>query len=224
MVVVNIYNFGMAKKVKVTPKELKKPDRFREFIAKAIIITSENHRKILIVFGAILIVIAGALIGVIINERYGLAANSLFSEAMASYQKENYEEALNKFISLKKEYPRADISKIALFYAALINYNTENYDEAINLLNDFLKSGVKDPMLNDAAYLTLGTASFDNGNLQQAIDYLSKLDKEKNPYRNQAKLHIAFSLEKLGKSSEAEAIYKQLQNRESGNDLKLQVQ
>lgn len=214
----------MAKKVKVTPKELKKPDRFREFIAKALVITSENYRIILIVFAAVIIVLAGALIGVFIHERRELAANSLFREAMTSYQKENYEEALSKFLSLEKEYPRANVSKIALFYAALINYNTGKYDEAINLLNDFLKSGVKDPMLKDAAYLTLGTASFDKGNWQQAIDYLSNLDKEHNPYRNQAKLHIAFSLEKLGKSSEAEAIYKQLQNKDSSNDLKLQVQ
>ncbi len=214
----------MAKKVKVTPKELKKLDRFREFIANAFIITSENYKKILIVFAAVIIVLTGALIGVLIHERKELAANSLFREAVTSYQKENFEEALSKFLSLEKEYPKASLSKIALFYAALINYNTGKYDQAINLLNDFLKSGVKDPMLKDAAYFTLGKASFDKGNWKQAIDYLSKLDNGHNPYKNQAEPRIAFSLKKLGKSSEAEEIYKQLQNKDSSNNLKLQVQ
>jgi TolA-binding protein len=213
----------MAKKVKLTPKELKKPDRFREFIAKGVFVVSENYRKILLAFGLIIIALTGALIGTIIHERNKLAVNSLFREAMVSYQKENYEEALSRFLSLKKEYPKADVTKIALFYAALINYNTGKYEEAINLFNDFLKSGVKDQMLKDAAYLNLGTASFDMGNWQQAIDYLSKLDKKNNPYRNQAKLQIALSLEKLGKKREAEAIYKELY-KDSANDLKLQVQ
>jgi hypothetical protein len=214
----------MSKKVKVTPKELKKPDRFREFIAKGIFSLSENYRKILIGFGVIIIALAGALIGITIKERKELAVNSLFKEAMVSYQKENYEEALSKFMTLKKEYPKADVSRIAVFYSALINYNMGKHDEAINLLNDFLKSGVKDQMLKDAAYLNLGVASFDMGNWQQAIDYLSKLDKDNNPYRNQAKLQIALSLEKLGKNREAEAIYKELYNKDSANPLKVDIQ
>jgi tetratricopeptide (TPR) repeat protein len=113
------------------------------------------------------------------------------------------------------------VSKIALYYAAEINYNMGKYDESISLLNDFLRSGVKDEMLVDAAYLTLGMASFNKGNWQQAIDYSSKLDKEGNPYRDQAKLHIALSLEKLGKFSEAEEIHKQLLDIHSGNDFQL---
>ncbi len=214
----------MSKKVKITPKELKKPDRFREFIAKAIFSVSENYRKILIGFGVIIIALAGALIGISINERKDLAMNSLFREAMVSYQKGNNEEALSKFMTLKREYPKADVSRIALFYSALINYNMGKHDEAINLLNDFLKSGVKDQMLKDAAYLNLGAASFDMGNWQQTIDYLSKLDKDNNPYRNQAKLQIALSLEKLGKNREAEAIYRELYNKDSANPLKVDIQ
>jgi TolA-binding protein len=215
----------MSRTVKFTPKELKKPDRFRESVAKAIFIISENYKKLLIALGIIIIALAGILIGIIIQERSELAVNSFFRKAMSSYQEGKYDEALNKFLALIKEYPNADVSKIALFYAAIINYNSGKYDNAISLFNDFIKSDVKDQMLKDAAYLNIGTASFDKGNWKEAIDYLSKLDKKNNPYRNQAKLYIALSLEKLGKNSEAETIYKELYNNQNlSNDLKFDVQ
>jgi TolA-binding protein len=217
----------MAEKVKITQKELKKPDRFREAIADAIVFASENYRKILTVFGAAILILVVVFVAIAILERRELSANSEFTEALKRYKVansgQNSQEALNRFLEVDKKYPRADISKVALYYAAEINYNMGRYDDAIKLLSDLIKSGPKNQIVVDAAYLRLGTAFFNKGNWQLAIDYLSKVDKEGNPHRNQAELYIALSLEKLGKSDEAEKMYKQLLSG-SDNDLKLQVQ
>jgi hypothetical protein len=217
----------MTRIIKISQKELKKPDKFKEFFANVLGLVSDNYPKILAVVGVIIVILAGAFAMTTIHERRDLGANSKFTEAIKSYLKTDSEtasqETLNKFLALKKEYPQAEISKIALYYSANINYNMGKYDEAIKLLKDFLKSGVKDQLLVDAAYLTIGTANFSKGNWQQAMDYLTKLDNEGNPYRNQAKFYIALSLERLGKISEAEKIYGQLLNNGSNNDLKLQV-
>lgn len=217
----------MAEKVKITQKELKKPDRFREAIADAIVFASENYRKILTVFGAAILMLVVVFVAIAILERRELSANSEFTEALKRYKEansgQNSQEALNRFLEVDKKYPRSDISKVALYYAAEINYNMGRYDDAIKLLSDLIKSGPKNQIVVDAAYLRLGTAFFNKGNWQLAINYLSKVDKEGNPHRNQAELYIALSLEKLGKSDEAEKMYKQLLSG-SDNDLKLQVQ
>lgn len=217
----------MAEKVKITQKELKKPDRFREAIADAIVFASENYRKILTVFGAAILILVVVFVAIAILERRELSANSEFTEALKRYKEansgQNSQEALNRFLEVDKKYPRSDISKVALYYAAEINYNMGRYDDAIKLLSDLIKSGPKNQIVVDAAYLRLGTAFFNKGNWQLAINYLSKVDKEGNPHRNQAELYIALSLEKLGKSDEAEKMYKQLLSG-SDNDLKLQVQ
>ena len=217
----------MPRNVKITPKEIKKPDRFRESLANAIFFASENYRKILVAFGVAILILAVVFVVNNILERRDLGANSEFAEAMKGYMgggsPEDSEKTVNKFLDIRKKYPRAEVSKVALYYAAEIDYDMGKYDESISLLNNLLKSGVKDQMLLDASYLRLGTANFMKGNWQQTIDYLSKLDKEGNPYRDQAKLYIALSLEKLGKFSESEKTYKQILNSPD-NNLKLQVE
>jgi tetratricopeptide (TPR) repeat protein len=211
------YNFSMAQKVKVTRKEIKKPDKFREAVTNAVVLVSDNYKKILLVFGGSIVILIGAFAIISFFEKHNLEANSKFKEAMADYTRGNYEEALGKFLAIRTEYPKAEVSKIALYYAGAINYDMGKYDESTKLLDDLLSSGVKDEMLKDATYLTLGLSNFNKGNWQQAIDYLSKLDKEESPYVNQAKLHIGLSLEKLGKYSEAEKIYKEMLDKTPSN-------
>jgi hypothetical protein len=217
----------MAEKVRITQKELKKPDKFREAIADTIVFVSENYKKILAAFGIVILILIVAFVAIAILERRDLSANSEFTEAIKSYTEEgsgqNHQEALNKFLDISKKYPRSGISKVALYYAAEINYNMGKYDEAIKLFNDLIKSGSKNQIVVDAAYLRLGTANFNKGNWQQAVDYLSKLDKEGNPYRDQAELYIGQSLEKLGKSGEAEKMYRQILSG-SDNNMRLQIQ
>lgn len=217
----------MAEKIKITQKELKKPDRFREAIADAIVFASENYKKMLVIFGAAVFILVVTFVAIAILERRELSANSEFTEAIKIYSAsdsgQNSEEALNKFLDVNKKYPRSNISKIALYYAAEINYNMGKYDEAIKLLKDLIKSGPKNQIVTDAAYLRLGTAYYNKGDWRQAVDYLSNLDKEGNPYRDQAELYVAQSLEKLGKSGEAEKMYKQLLSGPE-NDMKFQIQ
>lgn len=217
----------MAEKVKITQKELKKPDKFREAIADAIVFASENYKKILAAFGTVTIILVVAFVVIAILERRDLSANSELTEAIRIYtggdSGQNSQDALNKFLDINKKYKRSGISKVALYYAAEINYNMGNYDEAIKLLNNLIKSGPTNQIVVDATYLRLGAASFNKGDWQQAIDYLSKLDKKGNPYRDQAELYIAQSLEKLGKPGEAEKMYKQILSG-SDNDLRLQIQ
>ncbi len=214
----------MSKKVKITQKELKGPDRFREAISNAVVFISDNYKKLLYALGGVIIILVAAFVVISIFESQKNEASSKFKEALDSYDNGKSEEALGKFLAIRNEYPDADISKISLYYAATINYDMGKYDESIRLLNDFLSSDVKDQTLRDAAYLTHGLSSFNEGKWQEAIDNLSKLDKVGSPYENQAKLHIGLSLEKLGRYSEAEKIYREILSKQSGDSQGLRVE
>ncbi len=214
----------MSKKVKFTQKELKSPDRFREAISNAIVFISENYKKLLIALGGFIIIVIAAFIVATIFEKQKAEASSKFKSAIDSYNDGKLSESLEKFLATKNEYPDAEISKIALYYAATVNYDMGKYDESKKLLNDFLSSDVKDKTVRDAAYLTLGLSSFNEGKWQEAIDNLSKLDKSGSPYEKQAKLHIGLSNEKLGRYSEAENIYREILREQSDGNQGLRVQ
>ncbi len=213
----------MSRKIKVTQKELKSPDKFREAVSNTIIFLSDNYKKILLViFVAIIIAV---ITFVLINrlEKKNLEANAEFSEASKIYGNGNSEEALSKFLAVREKYPDTRIASIALYYAGSINYELGNYEQSISQLNDFMNSDLNDQMLRDAAYLTLGLSSFNLGKWQEAIEYLSELNNDGGPYENQAKLHIGMSLEKLGRSDEAEEIYKRILNEQTANNPGLRV-
>jgi len=214
----------MPKRVKLSQKELKSPDKFREAVSDVILFLSDNYKKLLVGLGTVTVILIGAFFLINSFEKQKLEVNSKFAEALKSYNEGKSQEALDRFLAIRKEYPKAPISNIALYYAGAIKYDMGKYDDSISLLNDFLNGDVKDELLRDAAYLTIGLSNFSKGNWQQAIDYLSRVDKEGSPYQKQAKLHIGLSLEKLGRFSEAEKIYRELLSRQSGGKQGLQVE
>ena len=213
----------MSRKIKVTQKELKSPDKFREAVSNTILFLSDNYKKILLVISGVVIIAIIAFVLINRLEKENLEANSEFSEASKLYSSGNSQEALSKFLAVREKYPDTRISTLALYYAGSINYELGNYEQSISLLNDFMNSDVNDQTLRDAAYLTLGLSSFNLGKWQEAVDYLSELNKDGGPYENQARLHIGMSLEKMGRSNEAEEIYKQILNEQTANNPGLRV-
>ncbi len=200
----------MRRVAKITPKEIKKPDKFRRAILKAIEFVSDNHIKLSLALLGILTVLIVSFFILHSLEQKRLRANSEFRKALQTYLEGNKAEALKEFLGISEKYPQAKISKIALYYAGAINYDLGNYDESIRILGDLIKRGIEDKNLKDAAYFTIGLSNFNKGNWQEAIDYLSKVEGEKSPYRSKAKLHIGLALEKLGQFNKAEKIYREL--------------
>jgi len=209
----------MDKKIKFTQKEIKSPDKFRQSVKDAIEFTSDNYKKVLLAAGGVIIVIVAIMVTNIFYEKRELQANAKLREAIELYSNKDLEQALNDLTSIKEEYPQVDISKIVNYYMGLISYDIGNYDETIDQLTEFVSSGVSDQILIDSANLTMGMASYNIGKWQQAIDYLSMLDKGDGPYEAQAKLLISLSLEKQGKTSEAENVYKEVLNNTPNSNI-----
>lgn len=204
----------MATGVKVTHKELKQLDRFRQFAADSIELAQRKYTNILLGVFGITIIIAGALYINKHEENKLDQANYKFYRAVVLKGEIDSEEsatkALEKFSALIEEYPDTTISSLSLYYSALINYDRGHYTESINLFNRFISSEKRIEILKDLAYLTIGLANYNLGNWNETVEQLSKLDKGGSPYRKQARIHIALSYEKMGQQEKADEIYRDL--------------
>lgn len=200
----------MATEIKYTEKELKQPDEFNKFVARAIDFTADHAKKIIIGIAVVIVLLVGAFYVNSSSQEKSFAANNSFETAFSMFEAGDSEGALKGFLATTEQYPDQGISNIALYYAAIINFNNGNYDESINLLNRFESNAANDPMLVQSAILTQGIAYFNQNEWQKAIDYFSKITDPTSPYERQAKLHTALSYEKLGDMDRAKSIYDQM--------------
>jgi len=207
----------MATKIKYTRKELKGPDKFSSTVIAGFEYFSDHSKKIVLVVGAVIVVLVAAYA---IN-RHGEGnqdkAATMFTGAVEKYNAGDLNGAVTEFLALKSAYPDAKITKIALYYAGLINFKLGKYDESINELDEFLNSGVKEDMLIQSALLTQGLARFEQGNWQQAVEFLSQFQKMPDgPLRDRANVHLAMAYEKMGQPQKAKEIYREMNKAASG--------
>lgn len=209
----------MAKKVKLTRKEIKSPDEFRKSISGIVEFISDNYVKFVIGGGLTIIIILAIFALNIYRENQDLEANSKFQKAIADYTAGNTETALSEFAGLMDNYPDSKISSIALYYIGLLNFENGKYDDAILRLNEFLRVEKTDTILKDAANYTIGVANYKKGSWQAAVESFSKLNSDGSPYAKQARLLLALALEKQGKRVEAEGIYQEVLTGFSASNL-----
>lgn len=207
----------MAKKIKYTQKELKGPDKFTTAVISGFEYFQDHTTKILVIVVAVIVVLAGSYAINVYRGKKNEQASVMFDQAVLKYDSGSYEEALDEFKAVQREFPDKNISAISLYYIGLINYNQGNYEESARTLNDFINSGIDESMLIQSAILTQGLASFEEGKWQQAIEYLTKLESEPfGPYGDRAKLYMALSYEKLGQPEKAETLYRELDQSQTG--------
>lgn len=198
----------MAPKIKYTIKELRKPDKFREFVAELLEKSSNNFNKILYYVAGIIVVLIILFLITSYNERKSQRAYKSFENAITQYNEGQIPEAQESFSKLISEYPNGKSSKLAQYYSGVINFDIGEYEKSIEQLKSFISKASSYELLKDSANLTIGLSYFNLQNWQEAVEYLSKLINSGSPYEKQAKIHLGLSYEKLGQYDKAEEIYK----------------
>ncbi|HSG30290.1 MAG TPA: hypothetical protein VLB82_01965, partial [Thermodesulfobacteriota bacterium] len=105
----------MATKVKVTQKELKKPDKFLEFIDRSTNYLAESYKLIVYFVGAIIALI---LIFFLINSyqnKNTSKANIIYKEGITAKTSGDFDTALTKFGILQKDYSGQKVSDLSLY-------------------------------------------------------------------------------------------------------------
>ncbi len=196
-------------KIKYTTKELKRPDRFREFLAESLEDLSKYFNRILIGIGAIVVVMLAVCFVSSQEEEINLMANEQFQKALKSYEGGEMENSLSQLQTLREEHPKADVSVLALHQMGMINYKLGNFEEATRHLELFLDEDPEDAIFRDGANLVIGLSAFKLEKWDKSIEYLSEVDGNESPYYVQARRHLSLVYEKIGEPEKAEKIRKE---------------
>ena len=196
-------------KIKYTTKELKRPDRFREYLMEFLEGLSEHFNKILIGIGVIAVGLLGICFTSSQQEEKDLLANEQFRKAVESYDSGEIKTSLSQLQTLREEHPKANVSVLALYQMGMINYQLESYDEAIKYLGIFLDEDPEDDIFRDGANVVIGLSYFKLENWDKSVEYLSEVDGSGSPYYVQARRHLSLVYEKTGEPEKAEKIRKE---------------
>ena len=196
-------------KIKYTTKELKRPDRFREFLAESLEGLSHYFNKILIGIGVIVVALLGICYASSQQEERDLLANEQFQKAIKSYDDGEMKNSLSQLQTLREEHPKADVSVLALYQMGMISYKLENYEEAIKHLEFFLDEDPEDDIFRDGANVVIGLSNFKLEKWDKSIKHLSEVDGSASPYYVQARRHLSLVYEKTGEPEKAERIRKE---------------
>ena len=190
-------------KIKYTTKELKRPDRFREFLAESLEDLSKYFNKILIGIGAIVVVMLAVCFVSSQEEEINLMANEQFQKALKSYDDGEMQNSLSQLQTLREEHPKADVSLLALYQLGMINYKLGNFEEATKHLELFLDEDPEDDIFRDGANLVIGLSAFKLEKWDKSIEYLSEVDGNESPYYVQARRHLSLVYEKNRRARES---------------------
>ncbi len=196
-------------KIKYTTKELKRPDRFREFLAESLEDLSKYFNKILIGIGVIVVAMLAVCFVSSQEEEINLMANEQFQKALKSYDDGEMENSLSLLQTLREEHAKADVSVLALHQMGMINYQLGNFEEAIRHLEIFLDEDPEDDIFRDGANVVIGLSAFKLEKWDKSIEYFSEVDGGESPYYVQARRNLSLVYEKIGEPEKAEKIRKE---------------
>lgn len=200
----------MATKVKITHKELKKPDKFLEFIDKSTHYLADNYKSIVYFVAGLVVLILLIVLFKTYRAGKSTEANKLYNEAVTAKDAEDYDTALQKFSLLQSNYSGQKAADISLYYTASIYYEKGDYDNALLNASNFLNKNQKNANLKDAAAVLIANSYLNKKEYQKAIDVASSVTNEDSPYLSNAQMTKGLALEKLGKSDEAAEIYNKI--------------
>ena len=193
-------------KIKYTTKELKRPDKFREFLGESLEDLSKYFNKILIGIGVIVVVLLGVCFASSQQEERDLLANEQFQKALKSYDDGEMETSLSQLQTLREEHAKADVSVLALYQMGMINYKLGNFEEATKHLELFLDEDPEDDIFRDGANLVIGMSAFKLEKWDKSLEHLSEVDGSASPYYVQARRQLSLVYEKIGEPEKAEKI------------------
>jgi tetratricopeptide (TPR) repeat protein len=225
----------MAKKIKLSKKEMKKRDEFLTTTDRALAFLVENGRGALAVLVAIILVlVSGFGIRYWLESRHEAAATSM-TEALAvlnlpltqdltdeqilagvrSFDTEDQRlrQAGTGLDEMIKSHSSSEVAREAHYYLAGVYYQLEEYDNALEQYDAFLDmSGAtrSDPIFKSLIIFNQACCYFNLGNYEKALEYYRMVIENKDaPNRPEALVNAAWCEENLNNHVDAIAYLEQ---------------
>jgi tetratricopeptide (TPR) repeat protein len=200
----------VARRRRISKRKLKEPDEFISTAARIISWTRENLRLILTGIIIVALVAFSMVFWRIRTKKREVEAFNSFhraSEILMSAEDPStrgYQEAMDEFKRIRKEYPHTDAGQLAQLQLGQGFLEQKQYDRAVETYRKFLDSNPKERLYRLFALQNLGYAYEGQGDYQNALDSFQELiDMGESFLQPWGYLYIGRCYEKLGKSEEA---------------------
>jgi tetratricopeptide (TPR) repeat protein len=213
----------MATAKKISRKELKEPDEFITFWARAVEFAQLHSLRIVIGVASVLVVLLLIWAGAAYSEKREAQAARLLAQAQALLQPTSPEDqqrqddpqakgrGLEILVDLVENYERTKACGVARILLGQGYYEQEKYDEAIAVYDAFLKKKEPVPKLTAMAWEGLAYSHEAKQDYRQAVICYEKLSQmalsNVHPW---AYMGMARCYEKLGKPEKAIDAYRAL--------------
>lgn len=189
----------------------------------------KNWKKIAIVLGAIIVIVAGFYIYKNHMADKELQAQKAIASAQTAFAQQQYEQALKGdgnskgFLKVIDEYSGTKTANLAKLYAGLAYAKTNKVDEAIKYLEDF--SAQDDDMVSPSALAALGNLYVQKGDNEKGAKQLIKAaDKADNEAISPVFLLQAGEVyESLGQNDKAVELYNRIKKEYVQNPLSQEI-
>ena len=214
----------MAKKRKLTRKELlSSDDKFITLSEKVFQFLFKHAKKIGYFAGILLIVIVSVLFWKIYSKKIENKALASYYQGVRLYQKgdeesgntenkdENSRLAQEVFKETAKKYPRTQAGKLALLYSGNCYYQLKDYDNAGKSFQEFLNKSSEDSNLKVLALNSLGQTYEAQKKYQKALECFERIvEGEKESLGDVGYLSIARCHEELKQKDKAIEAYQEI--------------
>jgi len=232
----------MPKKIKLTRKQIKKPDEFLTFSEK---VWNWAEEHIWTIVGVIAVIVVGLFALRLVSSWYEISqdaprrtlaqAEEVFNAsvgegqdqltmAMMGNQKpeydtyhEKYEKAIESFQKVVSTYPDTTEAQLANLYLGVSHEQLGNYREALDFYNKFLGTPAadKNEVLHDSARMGIARSHFEKKDYKESLNYLEKLAKENSSYKNDALLLMARCYHQQGKEDKVAEVLDKIEQKDT---------
>jgi tetratricopeptide (TPR) repeat protein len=192
---------------RITRKDIRRPDQFVTLVRRFIAM-SATHRPALTVSAAIVVVVFVLLLGWdFYRSRQNRLASEEYARAVDLYHGGKYKEALEALNRLEI-YRASFYSRLGLLYSANTQAALQDTTKAVDTLQRLLAKERKEPMVRQAAYMSLAYAQEQRGQFQEAAASFAEAEKIPGAQKSDATLGKARSSRLAGNWKEAAASYR----------------
>ncbi len=232
----------MPKKIKLTRKQIKRPDEFLTFSEK---VWNWADEHIWTIVGVIAVIVVGLFALRLVGSWYEISqdaprrtlaqAEDVFNASVGEGQdqlsmammgnqkpeynthKEKYSKAIESFQKVVSTHPDTTEARLANLYLGVSYEQLGNYQKALDHYSKFLETPAadKNEVLRDSARMGIARTNFEKKDYQRSLNYLEKLAKENSSYKNDAILLMARCYHQQGKKDKVAEVLDQIEQKDT---------
>ena len=212
---------------RITRKDIRQPDRFVTMARELVAFSKTNRTAVAAALAGAVLLVAALLGWDLYRSRQDRLAAEEYNRAVGLYHAGNLKEA-QEALGRLEIYRTSLYSRLGLLYAANTQAALQDTTRSIETLKLLLQKEKKDPLVRQAAYVSMGYSQEQKGQCKEAAASFAEAEKLAGPFKADATLGNARCSSVAGNYKEALAAYRKFladnPDSERLNEISVRIQ